>query len=149
MGEAKNRKNEIEALKAMGRRVANLTTPSTTHRNVNGFIVGNPYDIMAENFRNADTIIYDKPYGWHWDVGIKFVPNRLEVAANTIGNVFKTVVEGFVRNCTNAKYELYIYVCKDDNRYVRFEVLTSHEYITDGLDAIGPRLSQLVMGRAA
>ena len=45
MGEAKNRKNEIEALKAMGRRVANLTTPSTTHRNVNGFIVGNPYDI--------------------------------------------------------------------------------------------------------
>lgn len=138
----------FKSINGKGKKVANLTTPTINHK-VNGFILGNPYEIMAKRSRTANTIIMDKPYGWQWDVGIKFIPNRLEYAANTIGDVFKTMVEGFARNYTNAKYELYIYVCEDDNRYVRFEVLTSHEAITNDLDAIGPHISRLVMARAA
>lgn len=149
MGEAKNRKHEIEALKAKGKKVADLSTLFKSLRKVNGFTIGNPYDIMAKVSRNANTIKYDKPYGWQFDVGVSDCANRLNlVATSPLGDMFKRVVENFAKQF-NAKYEFFVYECEDDRRYVRLEVFTSHEVITDMLQPYGHIFTNVVKKLAA
>ena len=108
---------------------------------VNGFIVGNPYDIMAKKIADSDVIWMPMTFGAHWDVPVKFINNRLEVAANSMGDIFKEAVEHFASRF-DAKYDLYIYVCEDDGRYVRFEVFSSNEAMIVAMDAFIERLSQ-------
>ncbi len=121
-------------------------------KRVNGFLMTNRGEAMTKDLNESDSVIEDKPYGWHYDVMGQTIDGRHItdewLANSSIGTMFKVVVE-YLAKKYNAKYELYAYKCKDDSRYMRLEVYTSDEILTDILEHVIYMFNEKVRGMAA
>jgi len=121
-------------------------------KRVNGYLMTNRGEALMIAFNETNNVIEDMPYGWHYDVAAHTIDGRSItdewLANSSIGTMFKVVVE-YLAKKYNAKYELYAYKCKDDSRYMRLEVYTSHEILTDILDHVIYMFNEKVRGMAA
>ncbi len=115
------------------------TKTSNGVKMMNGYRLANPISLMRAEKKNG-VIHCDTPYGFHFDLPINGLMNGLNTMT---AGLFKKLGEDFTNRLAkkvgaNVKTKYFAYV---DGCYVRFELYTSHESITDAMEANLPLLN--------
>lgn len=119
------------------------TKKTTTNDNgvkmVNGYCLADPIEVMMSNMKGG-VIHMNTPYKFHFDLPVNSLMGGLNTTTaktfKRFGDYFKAAICKKTWDEVVVKYFAHLV----DENYVRFELVTSHEIITDAMEAIIPLL---------